>query len=73
MVQEEGVEEVEEEVVVVEEEEVVAVVEAAVVRKFVVAPVPRTEIRVRVLVDRRPELARLELVVHTAHLPQQVQ
>jgi hypothetical protein len=63
-------------VVEVEEEEEVVVGAAVAVAVEVVAgvaPVPRTEIRVRVLVDRRPELARLELVVHTAHWSQQVQ
>ena len=48
---------------------VVVVVEAGVLRKFAVSAVPRTEIPIRVLVDRRPELARLEMMVHTEHLP----
>jgi len=38
-----------------------------------VAAVPRTETRFQELVDRRPELVHLELVVHKAHWRQQVQ
>jgi len=37
------------------------------------AAVPRTETRFQELVDRRPELVRLELVVHTTHWRQQVE
>ena len=49
------------------------VVAAAVVVVVVVVAVPRTETRLQELVDRRPELVRLELVVHTAHWRQPVQ
>ena len=58
-----------------EEEEVVVVVvaAAAAVVVEVAAAVPRTETRLQELVDRRLELVRLGLVVHTAHWRQQVQ